>query len=214
VIEKLSERTSRIPKSRLESLTDLIFGLALSIGSLSLLAKVPSTPSDAYVDLSGFAFSFLILISIWFRYTGAMSLLPMESLGIVLLNTAMLFLISIEPYLLGLLTTSSEATSGAVLSFASEAYALDLAGLMLILGIFAHKLTSGRLESIKPELVSVYRRVRNTQYIVGVWFAISALPFFWTWQLLGTQARIDMWYFALVFIGMSRLSGTLTKIRS
>jgi zinc transporter ZupT len=30
---------SRSPKTRIESLTDLIFGLALSIGSVSLLSK-------------------------------------------------------------------------------------------------------------------------------------------------------------------------------
>jgi len=81
-----------------------------------------------------------------------------------------------------------------------------MAGLMLILGIFAHKVAAARLESVKPELVAVYRRVRNTQFITGAWFAISALPLFWTWELLGSRVGYDMWCVALVFIWISRLS--------
>lgn len=130
---------SRSPKTRIESLTDLIFGLALSIGSLSLLARPPSSPTDVIMDIAGFGFSFLILISIWFRYTNIMSVLPVETSGTIFLNSVMLFLVSIEPYLLSLVVFGSfQASSGAVLNFASEAYALDLAGLTFIMGLFSH----------------------------------------------------------------------------
>jgi len=200
-----------LPKSRLESLTDLVFGLALSIGSLSLLAKSPTTPSDVVTAVSGFAFSFLILITIWFRYTKIMSVLPMETGGTMVLNGIMLFLVSIEPYLLGVLTSGSFNGSNAALqNFASQAYALDLGGLTLIMGLFAHELTTERRGQLTPELIGEYRRVRNTEYFVGAWFALSALPFFWSWEVLGTPARITLWYFALIFAWLSRLIGKMS----
>jgi len=58
------EIRSRIPKTRIESLTDLIFGLALSIGTVFLLSKPPLSPTDVITYLLEFGFSFLILISI------------------------------------------------------------------------------------------------------------------------------------------------------
>jgi hypothetical protein len=58
-----------------------------------------------------------------------MSVLPVETAGTMLLNAAMLFLVSIEPYLLNLFFGSFQTPEVAVMIFASEAYALDLAGL-------------------------------------------------------------------------------------
>jgi uncharacterized membrane protein len=138
---------SRIPKTTIESLTDLIFGLALSIDSFSLLSKPPLSPADVIMELVGFGFSFLILISIWFRYTDIMSVLPVETGGTMFLNAVMLFLVSIEPYLLSLLTFGSFQTPGvAVLIFASEACALDLAGLTFIMGLFTHHRSQSKNE--------------------------------------------------------------------
>lgn len=206
---------SRSPKTRIESLTDLIFGLALSIGSVSLLSKPPSSPADVIMDLAGFGFSFLILISIWFRYTNIMSVLPVETSGTMFLNAVMLFLVSIEPYLLSLLVFGSFQASGvAVLIFASGAYALDLAGLTFILGLFAHQLTIEDRKLVKPELVGQYRRIRDTQYLASLLFAVTALPPFWSWEILGTRARFFLWYAILVLTWISRLSGRSKKVAS
>jgi uncharacterized membrane protein len=200
------------PKTRIESLTDLIFGLALSIGSLSLLAKPPSNPMDVMTDIAAFGFSFLILISIWFRYTDIMSVLPVETSGTMFLNTILLFLVSIEPYLLSLVTFGSfESPAVDVLILASQAYALDLAGLTFILGLFTHQLSIEERKLVKPELLHVYRRIRNTQYIAAGLFAVTALPPFWSWGIFGMPARIDLWYFILVFMWTSRLSGRFRR---
>ena len=204
---------SRGPKTRIESLTDLIFGLALSIGSVSLLSKPPSSPADVIMDLAGFGFSFLILISIWIRYTNIMSVLPVETSGTMFLNAVMLFLVSIEPYLLSLLVLGSFQASGvAVLIFASEAYAIDLAGLTSIMGLLTHQLTIEERKLVKPELVGQYRRIRNVQYLAAFLFAVSALPPFWAWEILGTPVRFHLWYAILVFIWISRLSGRSKKV--
>jgi uncharacterized membrane protein len=206
---------SRGPKTRIESLTDLIFGLALSIGSVSLLSKPPSSPADVITDLVGFGFSFLILISIWIRYTNIMSVLPVETSGTMSLNAVMLFLVSIEPYLLSLLLSGSFQVSGvAVLIFVSEAYALDLAGLTSIMGLLAHQLTIEERKLVKPELVGQYRRIRNVQYLAAFLFAVTALPPFWSWEILGTRARFFLWYAILVVIWMGRLSSRSKKVGS
>jgi len=87
------------PRPRIESLSDLIFGLALSIGAISLVSRVPATPSRMLIDISQFGFSFLILVSVWLGFTNIMSVLPLEDGTTVILNLVLLFLVSIEPYL-------------------------------------------------------------------------------------------------------------------
>ena len=114
----------------------------------------------------------------------------------MVLNGIMLFLVSIEPYLLGVLTSGSFQGSAEVLqNFASQAYALDLGGLNLIMAMFAHKLTVDERGQLTSELIGEYRRVRNMECFVGAWFALTALPPFWAWEILGTPARITLWYF-------------------
>ena len=199
---------SGIPKTRIESLTDLIFGLALSIGAVSLLSKPPLSTADVMADLWGFGFSFLILISIWFRYTNIMSVHPVETSGTIFLNAVLLFLVSIEPYLLSLLTFGSfQPSRVAVMNFASEVYALDLAGLTLIMGLFADQLTNKERKLVNPELVGRYRRIRNLEYSAAAMFAVTTLPAFWSWEIIGTPARFYLWYAILVFTWASRLSG-------
>jgi len=206
------EMSSRIPRTRIESLTDLIFGLALSIGSLSLLARAPATPEDVMLDIVEFGFSFLILISIWFRYSNIMSILPFETGGIMVLNAVMLFLVSIEPYLLSLLTFGPlQASRTGVLGFASEAYALDIAGLNLIMGLFTQKLVAEERPLVGPDKLSTYRRIRNTEYIVAAAFAVSIAPIFWSWQVDGTPVRFYLWYAILGLIWVSRFSRRIAK---
>ena len=53
------------PKPRIESLSDLIFGLALSIGALALIAQPVLSPADLVRDLVDFAFGFIVLIAVW-----------------------------------------------------------------------------------------------------------------------------------------------------
>jgi uncharacterized membrane protein len=199
---------SRVPKSRIESLTDLIFGLALSIGAVSLLSKPPSTPTEVLTDVTAFGFSFLILIQIWFRYTNIMSLLPVETSGTMFLNVVMLFLVSIEPYLLSLLTGSGsqQSLSIGVQVFASEIYALDLTGLTLILGLFSHQVTINERSLLEPEIVANYRNLRNVQYSAAALFAVSAIPIFWSWEILGSHARFILWYAVMIFMLATRLN--------
>ncbi len=144
-----------------------------------------------------------------------MSVLPVETSGTMSLNVVMLFLVSIEPYLLSLLLSGSfRASEVTVLIFVSEAYALDLAGLTSIMGLLAHQLTIEERELVKPELVGQYRRIRNVQYLAAFLFAVTALPPFWSWEILGTRARFFLWYAIMVVIWMSRMSSRSKKVGS
>ena len=56
-------REQHHPRPRIESLTDLIFGLALSIGAVGLLNYRPATAQDIVLSVGFFFFGFLILIT-------------------------------------------------------------------------------------------------------------------------------------------------------
>ncbi len=188
-----------IPRPRIETLSDLIFGLALSIGALTLIGKAPTTAADVEIAVLWFGFSFLILISVWLRYSWIMSVLPVETGVVVLLNIVLLFLVSIEPYLFSLLNSAE------VFDYASVLYALDLAGLMAILALFTHMLTIEERKLIKPELLGRQRKIRNVLFFSTVLFLTSALPQFWLLKFQGMPVRVWFWYVPLVGIWALRL---------
>jgi hypothetical protein len=144
-----------------------------------------------------------------------MSVLPVETRGVVFLNAVMLFLVSIEPYLLSLLTFGSyQESRAAILNFSSVAYALDLAGLDLIMGLFTHQLTIEERKLVGSELLGTYRRNRNMLYVAAALFAVSTLPPFWSWEIVGTPARYYLWYGILVFMWMNRISVNARKLEA
>jgi hypothetical protein len=82
---------SKRPRPRIESLSDLVFGLALSVGAISLISRLPSSPVGIVYDIVEFGFSFLILITVWISYTSIMSVLPLEDATTITLNVILLF---------------------------------------------------------------------------------------------------------------------------
>lgn len=190
-----------VPRPRIETLSDLVFGLALSIGALTLIAKPPVIASDISTGLMGFGFSFIILISVWLRYTWIMSVLPVEAGTAVLLNVALLFLVSIEPYLLSLLNFA-EFT---IFAYASVLYALDLAGLMGILALFTHMLTREERKLVPTSELRRQRMARNVLFLSMLLFLVSILPQFLLWKIQGTTIRVVFWYVSLVLTWSVRL---------
>src|SRR5579864_6928371 len=86
-------------KVRIESLSDLIFGLALSIGSLFLVGKVPQSGQDLVDSVLLFGFGFVIVVMTWLAYSRTMAVLPAEVPFALIVNLALLFVVAIEPYL-------------------------------------------------------------------------------------------------------------------
>ncbi|HUK75619.1 MAG TPA: hypothetical protein VLU99_07490, partial [Nitrososphaerales archaeon] len=65
-------------KVRIESLSDLVFGLALSFGSLLLVGRMPQSGSDLVVNVLLFGFGFLIVVMTWLGYSRTVAVLPVE----------------------------------------------------------------------------------------------------------------------------------------
>jgi uncharacterized membrane protein len=208
VIVNLS--TPKRPKPRIESLSDLIFGLALSIGTISLISRMPRFPVSILIDVLQFGFSFLILISVWFSYTSIMSVLPVEDSRTIVLNVVMLFLVSVEPYLFYLNVVFDLEQHEVMLNAASIAYALDMAGLMAILALFTHELTIEEKKLVPQDILGNYRRVRNSLFLAAVIFGATIFPIFWTTKVLGTPLRFYLWFVPLVAVSIRRISSRFT----
>jgi len=193
----------QIPRPRIQGLSDLIFGLALSIGAIKFVGSLPTDPSTLTLDLAEFGFSFLILINVWNRYTSTTSVMPVETSWMVRLNMVLLFLVAIEPFLFDVLVGSSLSSDVGVA--ASEYYGLDIAGMNLILAYFTHLLASEERNLIPREMIGRYKTVRNLLVAGAALFLISELPFFWSYMVQGVPLRIVLWMLSLPVVRIQRL---------
>ncbi len=196
----------RIQRPRIESLSDIIFGLALAISTVPLISRLPAKPFGIVIDVSEFAFSFLIMMSVWLGYTSIMSVLPVEDNTIVTLNMVLLFLVSIEPYLFYLNITFDLLTHEIFLNSASILYALDMTGLMIILALFTNELSREERGLVSKESIGTYKRYRNTLYLSGVLFAITILPVFWSFKIFNQPVRFYFWFIPLILSSIRRIS--------
>jgi|GEM_PF-5490410 len=163
-------------KNSIGSLSNMVFGVALSIGALTLINSVSSSSAtfgSIASNIETFGLSFLIIIFIWLRYTKGLKLMNIETGLEVGLNIIILFLVSIEPYLLYLLNTATTQ----LVNLTSALYALNIAGLFIVLYIFYRiGIKSGR-DSDK-EIADYYKPLSNSLLLSGIIFGVSALPFF------------------------------------
>ena len=175
-----------MPKTRIETLSDLIFGLALSIGALTLIGQPPKNFLGLVLALLYYAFSFLILISVWFGYTRIMANLRVETRRTIYLNIAMLFLVSIEPFLFNTLLNGELNTQ-----YVSILYGLDLGGLFLVQAILGNVIITQN--SMTIEIQRHYRLIRNSLLIGAAIFFISLIPVFWVLTIpLGNETYIHL----------------------
>jgi uncharacterized membrane protein len=202
----LSEGNKRsAPRPRIETMSDLIFGLALSLSAYSLLTRPPTTLTNLASDVMAFTFSFLILISVWIRYTSIMSVLPIQTRATRILNVAMLFSVSLEPYLFNLVTLYGHAGETLVVEYASMFFAADMAALVTILAFFIHQLSVEEKQLIARELVNPYRRVRNSLVISTLLFLLTMIPQLWDLTFFDIPLRFYLWLIPLVIFWTGRL---------
>ena len=195
-----------IARSRIEGLSDVIVGLALAISTIPLITRLPARPGGIFVDISEFGFGFMILMSVWVSYTNIMSVLPVEDSITITLNLVLLFLVSVEPYLFYLNITFDLLTHEIFLYVASTLYALDMAGLMLILALFTQQLATEEKGLIPKELLGKYTGVRNTLFVSAALFAITMLPVFWSIKLWSQPIRFYFWFIPLILSSVRRIS--------
>jgi len=193
----------------------MIFGLALSVGAITLVSSPPASVRAIENDVATFGFSFLILITIWLRYTRIMSVLPLQSPRVVNLNIILLFLVSLEPFFFNivnntpLLVTNPETYGDA----ASTPYAFDLAGLMFILGSFTLTVADEERKLIPKDLTSQFKRESATWLVMGCLYLATVLPFFYTNYIDGVRLRYLLWIVPQVFIFAIRTYGRLAARR-
>lgn len=198
-------------KLRIENLSDLVFGLALSIGSIILIARLPETPADLVSSVVLFGFSFLIVIWIWSGYTRTMAILPTEVRGAFALNVVLLFCVAIEPYLYDVLQQSSSS----FIVFTSSAYAVDTGAMMFTLAglIFVALREEGSrtAKRIPAELTKRLKMSMVAEIFSGALFLVSTLPIFWVSDPFGSYLRFDLWYAS--FIGFFVLLLTRREVQ-
>jgi uncharacterized membrane protein len=195
-------------KVRIETLSDLVFGLALSIGSIALVQHIPQSPADLTTDVVQFGFSFLIIVGIWLGYTRIVGILPVETPATLFLNLALLFGVALEPFLYYVLfqpTTSSDLT---LLDFASSAFALDTGGMMGLLSIMMYMVIRQeehlKVRRLKPSSLRSFRVAMIAQMVGAVIFLGSTLGVFWVDVPGLGYLRFLLWYFALGTFFVSR----------
>lgn len=200
-----------MPRPRIQTLSDMIFGLALSISSLTLIGQQPGTSDQFFVALGVYALSFFIVVNVWRSYSSATSVLPSETSTVISLNIILLFLVSIEPYLFAELFA---ATGETFPSIVSEAYAFDLGFMFVILAIFNNSVAREGRGLAPKSLLAGYRNIRNQCIIVAAIFIASSAPVFGDVTLLtyvmGGRAaylslRSALWVVALIVGWSSRL---------
>jgi uncharacterized membrane protein len=195
------------PRARIESLADLIFGLALSVGAISLVSNPPTTSAEVQGDLATFGFSFLILITMWLRYTRIMSVFPLDSPRVIRLNIVLLFCVSVEPFLFNLVRHPANTVGFAATT--SSFYALDLGAMFLIMGGFTLTLASEERNLVPKEMMREFRVSGWGWFVCGALFLVSAMPIFYTTSI-GTLGPIRYYFWAapLVLIwALRRQSG-------
>ncbi len=194
------------PRPRIEGLADLIFGLALSVGSLALVSHLPTDSGQLAADVLTFGFTFLILISVWFDYTRIMSVLPLEDRRTNSLNTLLLFTVSLEPFLFIVVNSQPDLTG--FFRTVSTVYALDLGVMMAVLAAFSTSLAYDSSIRLEPTVREGFRREAGVRSVIALFFFLSAVPYFGepAFFIFGEPLRIWMWIVPMVLaLGARRL---------
>jgi uncharacterized membrane protein len=214
---RLSESSApAIPtiRIRIETLSDLVFGLALSIGSITLIQHIPQDAAGLTNDVELFAFSFLIIVGIWLGYTRIIAVLPVETAGTLSLNLALLFCVALEPFLYYVFET---APAG-FLDFSSAAYALNTGSMMALLAgmmyIVIRQDARGEVHRLRQGSIRNFRVTMASQAIGSVIFIISTSDVFWVNVPGFGYLRFLLWYIALgTFFASRAVSGSRGRKR-
>ena len=190
-------------KPEIEHLSDLIFGLALSIGALVLISQPPRSSTEIITDVISFSFSFFLLIEIWLHYTAAMAVMKVESISFIRLNVVLLFLVSLEPYFFFLLSSGPKTVGDIRIDdTASMLYAFDLGALFVILAFFSDRIAKSDHDKVHAAEVRQHGVYRAMFYSSGVILLASALPFFWEITVYGYPLRYYFWAGSVILIAV------------
>lgn len=195
----------RRPRPRLESLSDLIYGLSLSIGAISLVITngQGATPDDINRNIFEFILVFLVLITSWMIYTTDMSVLPTETRLITLLNVILLVLVAIIPYLFDQVVSTTNTPLAQ--EYASTLFTVDLAGSLVILVAFAHIIALEEKQLVEKDVQLRFRRARDRMIILTI-VVLASLLIPWNWMVQFLHARLLFWYVPVASFWYNRMT--------
>ena len=136
-----------------------------------------------------------------------MSVLPLERRRTTVANILLLFCVSIEPFLFSLFQGPvAGAETSSFLNTATALFALDVGGMMLVLGLFCNEIATKDRKLVSSDLIDPFKNERNSWLLSAAIFFVSAVPIFWSLQLNGTAIRYLIWIIPLVLVWVERIS--------
>jgi len=177
------------------SFSDIIFGLALSIGSLILVQRQVQNASSFVANIALFGFSFTIISMVWLSFSTTIRYLPTEAPSVLFLNLLLFFGVVLEPYVFYMLVTSE----GQLLGVVSDVFALNIALMFFVLGALSALVArEARLNhpNCHSNDLQVLRKMTYPRYILAALFLLSIIPVFWLSTPLG-NLRILLWGLSL-----------------
>ena len=200
--EDREEHRGPISRKRIESLSDLIFGLSLSIGAITLITQPPTTPDEMTSRIIAFIFNFVILVAVWLQYTTIISKLPVETGRVVFANVLLLLLIILMSYLAnGIHYVNPPLPIPAFTAlddYSSQLYALDLAGVTAIIAFLSHHLLLQDDHLLPAEFLRKVGLARNVIAFFALLFLVTALPQLWDWRIAQVPLRFALWWVPLI----------------
>jgi len=158
-----------------------------------------------YRDIAIFGFSFIVIIAIWLRYTRIMSVLPIETRLTMLLNTFLLFTVTLEPFVYNILRAGDSVNppTASLFESASSLFGVDLAAMLFVMGVFTLALADEEKHLVPGRLISQLRSEAASWFIASAIFLVSAIPLFGRFDLSGVVTtgftiRQVMWIVALL----------------
>ncbi len=187
-------------RPRLDVFTDMVFGLALSLGALTTVGQPPNEPGDILPATLHFGSGFAVLIVVWIRYSRATTEMMRESARRTALTVPLLFLASLEPYLFNFVFTQGHVFLARDVGVALTAYdvgtmllAIDIAMLAAVLAGFDHLAIDQHDRAVDAQAARRHALARNLQAFLAAGFLVSAIPsMFWV-GLMGVPLRAILW---------------------
>ena len=190
------------------SFADIIFGLALSLGSLVLIQSQVVVWQDVVWNVLLFGFSFLVIALTWLFFSQTVSMLSDEGASALSLNLLLLFCVVLEPYLFYLLMNGATQD---LLGFTSIGYALDVGIMFMILARLASLVLKqervgpiGQQPRFHPLVLLRFRHMMIGEYVVGALFLVSIIPVFWVPTEIG-HLRFVLWYSSFLVFFISHM---------
>ncbi len=176
----------------------------MSIGAISLVItnNQSSSAGDINKNILQFLFVFIILITSWIIYTSDMSVLPIETRLVQLLNVLLLMLVATIPYLFDQVVSTFNPSS--VQDYASILFTADYAGTLLIMAVFSHIIAQEEEHLVDGEIMIRMRRVRNRLGLLTI-IVVLSIAFPWDWLFLGVHVRLYIWLVPIISFWFNRM---------